>query len=68
MRSCRVSAIGRASGSPEIVIDRLLYRGWQLSHRYFLFVFILVHSRIDEGANCHEPMITAIAAIILLFI
>src|SRR6266478_2661097 len=43
------------SSSPKIVLDRLLHRSWQLSHRHLLLVFLLIHSRIDHGANCRHP-------------
>src|SRR6266478_4519383 len=42
------------SSSPKIVLDRLLHRSRQLSHRYLLLVFLLIHARIDQGANCRE--------------
>src|SRR6266446_9758938 len=42
------------SSSPKIVLDRLLHRSWQLSHRHLLLVFLLVHSRIDQGPHCRE--------------
>src|SRR6266446_5774573 len=43
------------SSSPKIVLDCLLHRSRQLSHRYLLLVFLLVHSRIDQGTNCRHP-------------
>ena len=34
-----------------IVLDRLLLRRWQVSHRYLLLVFVLIHTRIDQGCQ-----------------
>src|SRR6266478_8775431 len=40
--------------SRKIILDRLLHRRWQVSYRYLLLVFVLIHARIDQGANCPE--------------
>src|SRR5215831_11044923 len=40
--------------SRKIVLDRLLHRRWQVSHRYLLLVFLLIHTPIDQGAKGPE--------------